>query len=133
MFQLVVLTNRPIKQGLREAEATYLAEEAIETVKVLRNDGWATNIAPLTNGTTYYSTLSGSDWTLTTTDPGPINNQYSRTIVVEEVYRDTNDDIASTGTLDVKTKKVTATVTWSEHGSTESVTLETYITNFRDT
>lgn len=132
ILQLVVLTNRPVEAGIRKAEATYLAEEGIEAVKALRNEGWSTNITSLSNGTTYYPTIVSSAWTLSTTDPGIINNIYARTVVLEAVYRDGNDDIASSGTLDPKTRKITSTVTWNEHGATESVVLETYITNFRD-
>jgi len=51
--------------------------------------------------------------------------------VVEDVGRDGNDDIvASGGTPDPNTKKVTATVSWTESTQSKQVVLTTYITNF---
>ncbi len=131
LFQLFVLSTRPIHASARETEAVYLAEEAIEAVRILRNNGWAANIATLTNGATYYPTLSGGTWTLSSTNPGLINNLYTRTVVVRAVNRDSSDNITpSGGTLDPNTKKITATVTWSERASTKNIVVETYLTNF---
>ncbi|MGH7926328.1 MAG: type IV pilus modification PilV family protein [Candidatus Binatia bacterium] len=130
MFQLVILATRPIASSTREAEATYLAEEALEAVRALRNENWTDNITPLSNGTTYYPTLISNRWTLSTTNTGPVQGLYAQTVVLGAAYRDGNDNISPTGTLDENTKKVTATVTWTEHGQTKNVTLETYITNF---
>ncbi len=121
-------------QVARTTEATSLAEEGIEVVRVLRDESWATNIASLISGTTYYPDISGVNpndkWTLGTTDPGVINNLYTRTVVVENVGRDANDDILSSGgTPDGNTKKVTSTVTWTENGRSKQIELEAYVTN----
>lgn len=119
-------------QVARTVEATSIAEEGIEAVRVMRDDGWTTNIATLDAGTpaTYYPVVSADKWTLTTTDPGPINNLYTRTVVVEQVGRDGADEILSSGgTIDPNTKKVTATVTWTENGRNKQVQLVAYITN----
>lgn len=133
IFQLVVVATRPIAFGSRQAEATYLAEEGIEAVRLLRNESWTTKIATLTDSATYYPVLVSNAWTLASTNPGPINGTYTRTIVVSTAVRDGSDDISSTGTPDPKTKKVTATVSWVEHGQNQSVILETYLTNFLGT
>lgn len=133
ILQLAVVVNRPIAAGVREAEATYLAEEALEAVRVVRNESWTDNIDPLANDTTYYPIIASSAWTLTTTDPGPLQARYTRTVTFGEVYRDDDDNISDTGELDPKTRKVTATVSWTEHGQSKNVTLETYITNFLNT
>src|SRR4030067_3389840 len=104
-------------QVARSTEATALAEEAIEAVRGMRDEGWIANIAPLTSGATYYPVVTADKWTLSTTNPGPISNLYTRTVVVEDVGRDGNDNIvASGGTAGPNTKKVTATVTWAEAG-----------------
>lgn len=133
LYQLFVLTTRPIHASVRETEAVYLAEEAIEATRILRNNSWTDNIATLTNGTTYYPQISSGTWTLSASNPGLINNLYSRTVVIAAVYRNTNDDIVtSTGTLDQNTKRVTATVVWAERGKSKQFVLETYITNFLD-
>ena len=133
IFQLVVATGRPVSAGARQTEATYLAEEALEAVRVLRNDSWSNEIAPLSNNTVYYPVKIATDWTLTTTPPAPINSLYTRTIQLQAVYRDANDDISASGTLDPKTRKVTATVTWPERGQAKTITLDTYLTNFLGT
>ena len=117
-------------QNTRNTEATFLAKEAMEALRSMRDESWATNIAPLTSGTTYYPLISGNKWTLATTDPGPINSLYIRTVVIENVNRDANDDISGSGTADPNTKKVVAVVTWQENQVTKDVTLTTYITNF---
>lgn len=131
LYQLFIVASRPIRASARETEATYLAEEGIEATRILRNNGWTSNIAPLSTATTYYPTLSGGTWTLSSTDPGPINGAYTRTVVLDEAYRDANDDITTvTGTLDPDTKKITSTVSWSERGTSKNVVIETYITNF---
>ena len=132
IVQLSVLSIRPIDASVRQAEAVALAEEAIEAVRVLRNESWSGNVVPLSDSTTYYPVISSGNWTLTATDPGPIRGTYTRGIVLSPVYRDGNDNISDSGTLDSETRKITATTTWSERGSDRTIVLETYLTNFLD-
>lgn len=132
LYELFVLSSRPISTSKNQTEAVYLMEEAIEAVRVLRNNSWTDNIATLENGTTYYPTVANDQWTLSTINPGPVNGLYTRTIVVNATLRDANDNISSSGTLDPNTKKLTATVTWPERGELRTVTVETYITNYLD-
>src|SRR3990172_6570068 len=68
-------------QNTRNTEATFLAKEAMEAVRSIRDESWATNLATLTSGTIYYPVISGNEWTLATTDPVPINSLYTRTVV----------------------------------------------------
>ena len=119
-----------IFQITRNTEAVALAEEGVEGVRSLRDEGWAANITTLTEGATYYPVISVNKWTLTTTDPGTVNNLYTRTVVIEGVNRDINDDIAPVGTDDPNTKEVTVKVTWKEGQAVQDVTIVTYITNF---
>src|SRR4030067_3008906 len=84
-------------QVARSTEATALAEEAIEAVRGMRDEGWTANIAPLTSGATYYPVVTADKWTLSTPNTGTIHNLYTRTVVVENVGRDGNDDIVSSG------------------------------------
>ncbi|MDP2720820.1 MAG: hypothetical protein Q8O75_02670 [bacterium] len=118
-------------QVARNTRATSLAEEDTEAIRAMRDESWSSNIATLTFGTTYYPVISGDKWTLTTTNPGLIDNLYTRTVVVENVGRDANGNIvASGGTNDPKTKKVTSTVSWTEDGRNKQVVLTTYIGDF---
>lgn len=130
ILESLALTIRPINASARQAEAVYLAEEAIEAVRVLRNDSWTSNIASVTDGAAYYPIVTSGNWTLSTSDPGPVNNLYARRVIFAPVYRDASDNISTTGTLDPKTKQVTITIDWSEHNQAKSVVLETYLTNF---
>ena len=119
-----------IFQVTRNTEAVALAEEGVEGVRSLRDEGWTTNIATLTESATYYPVISANKWTLTTTDPGTVNNLYTRTVVIEGVNRDVNDDIAVAGTDDPNTKEVTVKVIWKVGQDVQDVTIVTYITNF---
>lgn len=114
--------------------AAELAQEAIEAVRSLRDTSWNSRIAPLVHGTQYYPVVSASTWTLTTTNPGPIQGKYTRFIVVTSVNRDgggTSNILLSGGTLDQKTKKLTATIQWAdEQGVARTYSVITYITNF---
>ena len=114
----------------RNTEAVALAEEGIEGVRSLRDDGWTTNITTLTENATYYPVISANEWTLTNTNTGTVNNLYTRTVVIAGVNRDVNDDIAVAGTDDPNTKEVTVKVTWKEGQDVQDVTIVTYITNF---
>lgn len=132
-FMTFILFSRDqTLKAQRKTEAVSLAEEAIEIVRKLRDDSYASNIATKVLGTTYYPVISGSPaaWTLTTSVPGSTNG-YTTSIVFTSVNRDTNFNIAEAGTIDPDTKKVTATVTYQDSG-TKQVKITTYITDMKD-
>lgn len=106
-------------------KAQYLVQEGIEVVKYLRNEGWDTNIAALSNNTDYYLQLDAGAWSLTTTEQ--ITDGFTRTIVFSDMYRDGNNDIATSGTLDLDGRLVTVTASWAS--GTRSESLQTYITD----
>lgn len=118
-----------LKQNIlnkKTLKASYLAEEALEAVRSVRDQGWSANIASLSMGSTYYPVISSNKWTLTATNPGFIDSIYARTVVVDNASRDANDNIVTSGgTNDPDTKKVTATISWES----KSTTLTTYITD----
>lgn len=128
--QLMVVATRPVAAASRHAHATYLAEEAVEAVRSMRNEGWTSTIAPLTTGTTYYPLLSAGRWSLSVTNPGALDGTFQRTVVLQPVYRDGDDNISATGTLDPNTMNIVVTVSWAEHQQNKTVTIETYLTNF---
>lgn len=115
----------------RKTEAVSAAEEAVEIVRKLKDDNWTANIASLTAGTTYYPKLTGSTWSLTTTNPSP-SNYYQTTVVFSSVSRDGSFNIVSSGgTNDPNSKKVVVTTTWNDSG-TKSVNLTSYIGNIKN-
>lgn len=111
-----------------EVKAAYLLEEGVEAVKLLRDSSWSTYITPLSTSVTYYYTWTGSLWRETVT-PALIDTLFARTFVVENVYRDSNKDIQSSGTLDPNTKKFTVSVAWKAGSATTTRQVATYITN----
>lgn len=108
--------------------AAFLLEEGVEVTKILRAVDW-NNIASLETGTAYTPVLNGGAWALET-DREFIDDLFDRTVVVGSVYRDSNQDIAPSGTLDPNTKLVTVSVAWRERSATTTKTISTYVTNF---
>ncbi len=109
-------------------KANFLLEEGLETLIFLRDDGWTANISTLTSGSTYYLYFDGGDWVSTTT-PQYIDSTFVRSFVLSNVNRDSNDDIATSGTNDPNTKKATVTVSYWQGHSTTTKSIATYITN----
>jgi len=123
-FRIMVSSSGETIQGL---QAQALLEEGLEAVRLIRDGNWS-NISSLTTGTSYTLTWNGSLWTLTTT-PATIDALFDRRVSIGQVYRDANDDIATSGTLDPNTKKVTVTISWNRGKVRLSRSLSTYITN----
>lgn len=111
-------------------EAISLASEVIEATQSVRDENW-NNIVSLSLETQYYPVISDNKWTLTTINPGPISEIYNRWVILEKVYRDANDDISSSGTEDIQTRKVTTFVEWDDHGNIKQISLVTYLTNWQ--
>jgi prepilin-type N-terminal cleavage/methylation domain-containing protein len=115
-------------RSLRQVQATLLLEEGAEAVKTIRDANW-TNISGLTLNNTYYLSYNTSTnvWSLSTT-LNDIDGVFTRTVVVDSVNRDSNDDIvASGGTTDTGTKKVTVTVSWYSAEGLNTKVLTLYI------
>lgn len=125
--QVSIVSLKATQERDARIQAINIAREGVEAARTIRDAGWTDNISTLNFGTTYYLATSSGAWILTGTNPGLINNRFTRTIIVDNVSRDANDDIiASGGTNDSGTKKVTATVSW---GTGKSIKLVAYITN----
>lgn len=130
LIALVLATGRAVDlsiESVGRVQASFLLEESAESVKLIRDNAWSA-ISGLTIGTTYYLNFTGGTWTLTTTNPGAIDG-YTRTIVFSNVYRDGNDDIAVSGTLDAGTKLVTSTVSWNGVSGPKTESMQFYVAN----
>lgn len=116
-------------RALHQTQASYLLEEGAEAVKNVRDTSWS-SISALTVGTTYYLSFNTTSniWSLSTT-ANKVDNFFTRTVLVSSVYRDANDDIATSGVIDTYTKKVDINVSWLSDGGTVSKSLSFYITN----
>lgn len=119
----VTLSERALKQ----TQASYLLEEGAEAVKVVRDNSWAT-ISALSVNTPYYLSFdTGTNtWSLSET-PSTIDGVFTRTVTFEAVTRDGNDDIAATGTVDARTRKVDIAVSWPASTGTLTKTLTLYV------
>jgi prepilin-type N-terminal cleavage/methylation domain-containing protein len=117
-------------QALRQTQADFLAEEGAEAVKSIRDTSWS-SISSLTDGTTYYLSFdtTSNTWSLSTI-PNLIDSFFTRTVVVQTANRDTNDNIASSGTPDSGTKEVAIDVSWpSSEGTTLDRNLSFYMSD----
>src|SRR3989344_2779148 len=113
-------------------KATYLAEEGIEAARFLRNSSWHANIAILILDSSYGMVFDGTTWRASTTNMS-IDGMFVRTIVFSAVYRDSFQDIVTSGgTLDPNTLKVTSTVSWDSPGASSNKVISTYLTNIFD-
>lgn len=108
--------------------ANFLLEEGVETLILLRDESWTSNISTLQNGVNYYLYFNGTNWRSTTT-PQYIDSDFVRSFSLDAVNRDTNDDISASGTLDPNIKKATVTVSYFQGHGTTTKSVSTYITN----
>lgn len=127
--QVAGISFRVSTEKKLELRAGYYAQEGVEALRAMRDESWATRIGTLSAGTTYYFVPTPSAWTLSGSNPGALDGVFTRTAVMQSVYRDANDDIASSGTLDPDTKKFTITVSWSTQTGAHSLAIDTYIMN----
>lgn len=114
----------------RHIQSGFLLEEGIEVLKQLRDQSWDTQIATIATSTTYYLSWTGAAWSVTTV-PQRIENIFTRSFTLSDVYRDASDNIAPSGTYDPGTKKVFMSVAWRYKGgnATSTESAETYITD----
>lgn len=114
---------KTIKENDNYQKAILLNEEAIESVRNIRDIDWS-QISSKTGN--YYPVINGSNWALTAGTQ--TLNGFTRAINFENVNRDSNDNIISSGgTNDPNTKKITVTVSWNN----KNIILSAYLTNFK--
>jgi hypothetical protein len=111
-----------------KTKALYLAQEGQEVMRYLRDEDWTT-LTDLTVGTAYYFDVATTTMA-TTTVPEIIEGVYTRSVVLENAYRDGNDDlVASTApgaSIDDGGRIVVTKVQW---GSGNEIQLESLLTN----
>lgn len=104
--------------------ATQYAAEGLDAARDIRNRSYA--LLASSTGEGVATTTGVWGWSGTST---AAFGSFTRVMAVAAVYRDGSGNIvASGGTLDPNTMKVISTVSW---GSTHSVALSTYLTNWR--
>ena len=112
----------------KTVQAGFLLEEGVEVVKFFRDTSWV-NISSLTAGSSYYLQFDGSKWATTSSNVF-VDGIFERKFVIDNVSRDANDDIVSSGgTNDADTKKAAVSVSWLGRNGTTTKSISTYITN----
>lgn len=103
------------RQTFHGSQAVFLAEEAAEALRIMRDNGWS-NISSKSNGIIYYLQFTGGTWTLTTNSAYSKIGALERKIIFHAVKRDnsTKDIVESGGTTDTGTREVTINVNWYE-------------------
>jgi len=128
---LLTAYNYFIRAGVKtlgSVQSSYLLEEGIEAVSSIRDAGWSSNISGLSASGTYYLAWVSGHWTATSTVL-KIDDTFSRYFNLASVYRDSNDNIASSGTLDSGTRKLTVYVSWPSGATTTLRSMSAYLTN----
>ncbi len=129
-LQFINTVTRAMRTERYIREATLLLSEGEDAVKFLRDASWSANISPATLETTYYLSFSGSNWTLTTSNPGIINNHYTRTVIFHQVLRDVSGNIVQSGGLaDANSRRVTATLSWQGVSGPQTISNDFYVNN----
>ncbi len=139
VFALMITAQKGVElstRALKQSQANILLEEGAEAVKSIRDNNWTT-ISDLSLDTDYYLYFDNTNniWTLNTssTTPNgftpvyPIDSTFVRKVIASSVYRDAEDDIASSGTIDTNTKKIAVSVSWVDSKGSISKDLVFYI------
>ncbi|PCI29212.1 hypothetical protein COB55_02605 [Candidatus Wolfebacteria bacterium] len=122
-----------VMDNTEKLQATMLVEEGGEVVRILRDNGWDNFIGGFELGSLYYYSFAGSDWSVSTTTPSAyIDGVFLRSVIFDSVYRDGNDVIATSGTLDPDSRKATVNVSWQNGSGTTTQTQIMYISKLFD-
>lgn len=122
----VVASRNGTSQEVQRLGATALLRQMEEATRTIRENNW---VSFAVNGT-YHPVVSGSSWSLVSGQSPLINNSYIEEMVISDVYRDNTGTITSSGgTLDLSTKKIVSTVSWS-NPFPSSVTSTIYLVRY---
>lgn len=114
-------------QNTPHIQATFLLEEGVEAVKVMRDTSWS-NIASSTLATPYYLKWEPVSGTWVATTSLQLVDIFTRSLVFSEVERDGDFNIITNGgTVDPNSRKVTVEVAWPSDEGTTTKSVETYI------
>jgi len=122
------LSQKIVGESVRNTQASFLLEEGVDAVKILRDTGWDSGIGNLAAGTDYYFSYNGTTWVSANSNVY-MDGIFERKFVLNNVYRNTSDDIAASGTLDSGTKKATVSVSWRGRTGTTTKSASFYLTD----
>jgi len=118
-----------VHQNARETQAVLYLDETAEALQYLRDTSYDLYFNQTNINTSYTVFWNGSGYDLATSTI-ILPYDMTRTIVFENVSRDSSDQIVlSGGSVDPNTKKATITVSWPYQGETKTVSSEMLIHN----
>lgn len=108
-------------------EALHYAQEGLEATRNIRDKDYLS----LTNGDHGLS-FENNSWNFGLA-PEKIDNFYDRYITISDVYRNTDGNIDSNGTIyDPDTKRINSKINWLQNGIIpKSITLKSYLSNWK--
>lgn len=134
---------RASQAGRQHLQAIAVGQEMLESLRNYRDSiSWSNNdlaneydgLGVVATGSAFHLEKSANTppkWKLLT--GSETVNGFVRQVVIENVYRDSNDDIVSSGGAnDPSTKRAVVTVTWTSNGQAREFKVETYLTNWED-
>lgn len=108
------------------SKALMYAQEGLEAVRQMRDK----NYLQLSDGD-HGLQIQNNIWSFIQA-PEDIDSYYSRTVTIDDVFRDGDGNISDSGTLDPDIKKATSRIEWLHRGIIpKSVELTTYLSNWR--
>lgn len=115
--RLLQISNRSVSA----VQATALLAESAEVLTALRDESWE-NISTLSQSETHTIAFNDAQlsWGTVLYQPGTnglVDGKYTRTFTVSPVYRNADDDIAETGTLDEGTLFIETIVSWQQNNT----------------
>lgn len=134
LFGLIGFSLRASNMVKQSTQANVLAQGVMEAVRDFRNQNpWeVSGLGVLSVGTAYHPEKTGGvlpEWNLVL---GQVTaGIFTKQVIFETVYRDSNDDIKESGIEDPYTKKATVTVFWQERGRDHQMELVSYFTNWQ--
>src|SRR5258708_34140300 len=123
-------TNR---LGSEVTIANQFNAQGLEAVRSIKNQSWSTFATKADTGNTGVDML-GTVWAFNgTSNTLPADTRFSRAMSITSVQRDGSGNVvASGGTNDPNTKKVTATTSWNFSSvRSESAVFSDYLTNWK--
>jgi type II secretory pathway pseudopilin PulG len=125
---LVIYNLKTANVYSKELTAHLYATELIEATKDLEQSNW---VGILACASPCHPEISGNAWILLPGEETLGSGVFTRSIVVEDVFRDQlafpNTIVTSSGVSDPNTKKVVASVLWNDAIGNKITIIETYV------
>lgn len=127
LFGYVIIANTSTNRAKENTTALWEAQEGLDALQTIAFGG-------LTNTLTGTLTFTNNQWTVSTNGPQTLPDGSTRVVKIENVSRDGQCNIvASGGTVDTDSKKLTSTTTWTDAAErSHSVTLSTIRTQWEN-